>query len=77
MVPDDRGRDPASGPMRFDRFMELAPVLAGRLLRRATGRRRPACDFVTSPHVHPIFAQLLAEAIRDLHEAMGGPTGSS
>jgi SAM-dependent MidA family methyltransferase len=61
------------GPMRFDRFMELAlyspggyyddhPIGAGR-----------AGDYVTSPHVHPVFAQMVAEAIRDLHDAIGRP----
>ncbi len=35
----------------------------------------PAGDFVTSPHVHEVFGQLVAEAIRGMHEAMGSPSG--
>ena len=30
-------------------------------------------DFVTSPHVHPVFATLLARALRELHRALGEP----
>ncbi len=31
-------------------------------------------DFVTSPHVHPVFAEHLARAIRELHDGLGRPT---
>ncbi|MDP9330237.1 MAG: SAM-dependent methyltransferase [Actinomycetota bacterium] len=31
-------------------------------------------DFITSPHVHPVFGELLAAAIRELHELLGAPT---
>lgn len=62
------------GPIRFDRFMELALYAPGGYYDRPpVGAGHPGSDFVTSPHVHPIFAQLLAEAIRDLHEALGAP----
>jgi putative S-adenosyl-L-methionine-dependent methyltransferase len=30
-------------------------------------------DFVTSPHVHPVFARLLATAVEDLRERLGDP----
>jgi SAM-dependent MidA family methyltransferase len=30
-------------------------------------------DFVTSPHIHPVFAELLAEGIVDLHARLGTP----
>jgi NADH dehydrogenase [ubiquinone] 1 alpha subcomplex assembly factor 7 len=33
----------------------------------------PEGDFVTSPHVHPVFATLLARAIRELWEDLGRP----
>jgi len=33
----------------------------------------PSGDFVTSPHVHPVFAELLARAIRDLWQLLGEP----
>ncbi len=61
------------GPMRFDRYMELALYAPGAYYDDPPIGAGPVGDFVTSPHVHPIFAQLLAEAIRDLHEAMGRP----
>ncbi|HWO69970.1 MAG TPA: SAM-dependent methyltransferase [Actinomycetota bacterium] len=59
------------GPITFAEFMEEAlygeggfyadpPVGAGR-------------HFVTSPHVHPVFATLLARALREAWEAMGRP----
>jgi SAM-dependent MidA family methyltransferase len=61
------------GPMRFDRFMELALYSPGGYYDDPPVGAGPAGDFVTSPHVHPLFASLLAEAIRHLHEAMGRP----
>ena len=33
----------------------------------------PDGHFVTSPHVHPVFAELLARAIVDLHDRLGAP----
>ena len=61
----------AEGPLRFDRFMELALYGEGGFYEDppvgATG------DFVTSPHVHPVFAELLALAIVDLHRLLGRP----
>jgi SAM-dependent MidA family methyltransferase len=61
------------GPIRFDRFMELALYGTGGFYDRPRIGSEPVADFVTSPHVHPVFAQLVAEAIRGLHDAMGGP----
>jgi SAM-dependent MidA family methyltransferase len=61
------------GPMRFDRYMELALSAPGGYYDRQRVGPGASMDFVTSPHVHPVFAQLLAEAIRDLHEAMDRP----
>jgi SAM-dependent MidA family methyltransferase len=61
------------GPMRFDRYMELALYAPGGFYDDPPVGAGPAGAFVTSPHVHTVFAQLLAEAIRDLHEAMGSP----
>jgi SAM-dependent MidA family methyltransferase len=55
------------GPITFARFMEIALYgPQGFYERTPIG---PDGDFVTSPHVHPIFGQLLAEAIRGLWEA--------
>ena len=61
------------GPMRFDRYMELALYGPGGFYERPRIGPGPSDDFVTSPHVHPVFGQMMAEAIRGLHEAMGGP----
>jgi SAM-dependent MidA family methyltransferase len=61
------------GPMRFDRYMELALYAPGGYYDEPPVGAGPATDFVTSPHVHPVFAQLVAEAIRGVHEAMGAP----
>jgi SAM-dependent MidA family methyltransferase len=33
----------------------------------------PGRDFVTSPHVHPVFGELLARAVRELWEGLGRP----
>ena len=61
------------GPMRFDRYMELALYSPGGYYDEPPVGADPAMDFVTSPHVHPVFAQLVAEAVRDVHRAMGAP----
>jgi SAM-dependent MidA family methyltransferase len=60
------------GPIGFDEFMELALYGPdGYYARPPVG---PAGDFVTSPHVHPVFGVLLANAIRGLHIALGSPS---
>jgi len=69
-IADEIGR---LGPMRFDRFMELALYGPGGFYDRPRIGPGPAGDFVTSPHVHPVFAEMVAEAVRGMHEAMGGP----
>ena len=33
----------------------------------------PLGDFVTSPHVHPVFGAMLGDALRGLFEALGSP----
>jgi SAM-dependent MidA family methyltransferase len=61
----------ASGPIGFDRFMELALYgPAGYYERPPVG---PEGDFVTSPHVHPVFGALLGRALVELHEGLGEP----
>jgi SAM-dependent MidA family methyltransferase len=62
------------GPMRFDRFMELALYGPGGYYDAPPIGPSEAMDFVTSPHVHPIFGELVAEALRHVHVAMGSPT---
>lgn len=61
------------GPMRFDRYMELALYGPDGFYDRPRIGSGHAGDFVTSPHVHPVFAQMVAEAVRGLHDAMAGP----
>ena len=61
------------GPMRFDRYMELALYAPGGYYDDPPIGAGPAGDFVTSPHVHEVFGQLVAEAIRGALDAMGSP----
>jgi SAM-dependent MidA family methyltransferase len=63
----------ARGPMRFDRFMELALYHSehGYYARpRAIGR---AGDFYTSVSVGPLFGQLLARQARQMAQLLGEP----
>jgi NADH dehydrogenase [ubiquinone] 1 alpha subcomplex assembly factor 7 len=59
------------GPITFAEFMEIALYGPGGYYERppvgADG------DFVTSPHVHPVFAELLALGLEDLHARLGAP----
>jgi SAM-dependent MidA family methyltransferase len=59
------------GPITFAEFMELALYGPGGFYERppvgADG------DFVTSPHVHPVFGSLVAKALRSFHEGLGRP----
>ena len=60
------------GPIAFDEFMELALYGPGGFYEEppvgADG------DFITSPHVHEVFASLLGDGIRELHELLGRPS---
>jgi len=59
------------GPISFAEFMELALYGSeGYYERPPVGGEG---DFVTSPHIHPVFGRLLGDAIRELHEALGAP----
>jgi SAM-dependent MidA family methyltransferase len=59
------------GPITFAEYMELALYGPGGYYARPPVG--PSGDFVTSPHVHPIFGELLARAIRDLWTGLGSP----
>lgn len=59
------------GPITFARFMELALYGPGGFYEAPPVGA--AGHFVTSPHVHPVFGELLARAVRDLWEALGTP----
>jgi SAM-dependent MidA family methyltransferase len=61
----------ANGPITFAEYMELALYGPGGFYERP--RVGVDADFVTSPHVHPIFAGLLARALTDIHEALEQP----
>lgn len=59
------------GPVTFDEFMELALYGVGGYYERPPVG--PDGDFVTSPHVHPVFAELLARGIGQLYDRLGRP----
>lgn len=60
------------GPIAFAEYMEHALYGPGGYYEHppvgADG------DFVTSPHVHPVFAELLAGGIRQIAEPLGDPS---
>jgi NADH dehydrogenase [ubiquinone] 1 alpha subcomplex assembly factor 7 len=61
----------ANGPITFSTFMEISLYgFGGFYDRPRVGVDR---DFVTSPHVHPVFGELLAAALRQLHALLGRP----
>ena len=59
------------GPITFAEYMELALFGPGGFFEQPP--IGPDGHFVTSPHVHPVFAELLARAIVDLHGRLGEP----
>jgi NADH dehydrogenase [ubiquinone] 1 alpha subcomplex assembly factor 7 len=73
----DRARDAVvsairdHGPISFAEFMQHALNGPGGFYEDP--RIGPSGAFVTSPHVHPVFGQLLGRAVRDLHTLLGRP----
>jgi SAM-dependent MidA family methyltransferase len=59
------------GPITFAEYMELALYGSGGFFEQPP--IGPDGHFVTSPHVHPVFAELLGRAIEDLHGRLGEP----
>lgn len=59
------------GPITFAEFMHLA--LYGRGGFYEEPPVGPDGAFVTSPHIHPVFGELLARAIRELWSLLGAP----
>jgi SAM-dependent MidA family methyltransferase len=62
----------SAGPITFAEFMELALYGPGGFYR--TPPVGEAGDFVTSPHVHPVFCELVTEALRELGDRLGRST---
>lgn len=60
------------GPITFAEYMELALYGPGGYYHGL--RVGPRGDFVTSPHVHPVFGTLLGRAVRSLWDALGRGT---
>jgi SAM-dependent MidA family methyltransferase len=61
----------STGPITFAEFMELALYGPGGFYQ--TPPVGPDGDFVTSPHVHPVFCELVTTAIRELGARLGRP----
>ena len=59
------------GPITFAEYMDIALYGPGGFYERPPVG--PSGDFVTSPHVHPVFGELLAEAIHGLWRSLGEP----
>ncbi len=59
------------GPISFGEFMDLALYGPGGFYDRPPVGRKG--HFLTSPHVHPVFAELLLRAVLDLRERLGRP----
>ncbi|HEX6330037.1 MAG TPA: SAM-dependent methyltransferase [Actinomycetota bacterium] len=59
------------GPITFARFMEEALYGPGGFYQRPPVGTQG--DFVTSPHVHPVFSRLVGAAVEALWEELGRP----
>jgi NADH dehydrogenase [ubiquinone] 1 alpha subcomplex assembly factor 7 len=60
------------GPIGFDEYMELALYGPGGFYEEPPVGVEG--DFVTSPHVHEVFASLLGAGLRELGRLLGGPS---
>ncbi|HEV8564063.1 MAG TPA: SAM-dependent methyltransferase [Actinomycetota bacterium] len=61
------------GPITFAEFMELALYGDGGFYETSPVGPDEDAAFVTSPHVHPVFAHLLASGILELWDLLGRP----
>jgi NADH dehydrogenase [ubiquinone] 1 alpha subcomplex assembly factor 7 len=59
------------GPISFGEFMDLALYGPGGFYDQPPVGR--GGHFLTSPHVHPVFAELLLRAVLDLRDRLGSP----
>ncbi|MBA2718632.1 MAG: SAM-dependent methyltransferase [Chloroflexi bacterium] len=63
-----------SGPLTFDRFMEIALYDPARgYYRGAATRPGRAGDFLTAPEAHPLFGRTLARFALAVHASIGAP----
>ena len=58
----------AQGPITFADYMELALYGPGGYYEEPPVGRRTGSDFATSPHVSPVFAELLAQILAGLSD---------
>jgi SAM-dependent MidA family methyltransferase len=63
----------ASGPIPFDRFMELSLYGPGGFFSGDTLRSQKGGDFLTSPEVSPLFGQTIARFVESEYERIGDP----
>lgn len=63
----------SSGPMPFERFMEMSLYDADGFFGGEVLRSEKAGDFLTSPEVSPLFGETLAECVRTEHQRIGDP----
>ncbi|HKY47297.1 MAG TPA: SAM-dependent methyltransferase [Acidimicrobiia bacterium] len=63
----------ASGPIPFDRFMELALYGPGGFFSGEILRSQKSGDFLTSPEVSPLFGQTIARFVESEYERIGDP----
>lgn len=61
------------GAISFERFMELALYHPEHGYYRAPGRIGPGGDYLTSPHVHPMFGWAVAGWLQEVWRRLGEP----
>jgi NADH dehydrogenase [ubiquinone] 1 alpha subcomplex assembly factor 7 len=66
-----RGAIKDHGPITFAEFMELALYGPGGFYERPPVGAEG--DFVTSPHIHPVFGSMVGKALRSFHTGLGCP----
>ena len=63
----------ASGPIPFERFMELSLYGPGGFFSGEVLRSQKSGDFLTSPEISPLFGRTLAAFVAAEHERIGDP----
>lgn len=63
----------ASGPIPFDRFMELSLYGPGGFFSGETLRSQKSGDFLTSPEVSPLFGETIASFVAWEYQRIGDP----